>query len=163
MFIFREVDTTAVNREDTVLPLTNQSIAERYALTVKKEIYLKQHGYKYIAIWECAFDHGVNSSVDMQTFLQSLDIQERLKPRESFYGGRTESINLFKEVDGITNIILYIDYTSLYPFCNKMSRYPLYHPEFISKDFEKIDKYFGIAKIKILPSRQLYIPVLPVR
>ena len=37
------------------------------------------------------------------------------------------------------------------------------HPKVITKDFGGIEDYFGIAKVKILPPRGLYHPVLPYR
>ena len=35
------------------------------------------------------------------------------------------------------------------------------HPEVITDDFQSLDQYFGIAKVKVLPPQQLYHPVLP--
>ena len=52
---------------------------------------------------------------------------------------------------------------SLYPYVNKYGRYPAGHPEILTSDFDDISSYFGIAKIKILPPRGLYHPVLPYR
>ena len=46
---------------------------------------------------------------------------------------------------------------------NKYSRYPVGHPTIITEDFQQFDKYFGIARVKILPPRGLYHPVLPYR
>ena len=37
------------------------------------------------------------------------------------------------------------------------------HPEIITKDFKPLDEYFGMAKVKVLPPRELYHPVLPYR
>ena len=59
-----------------------------------------------------------------------------------------------------------MSFFSLYPYVNKYSRYPIGHPEIITRDFLPLDKfheYFGIAKVKILPPRGLYHPVLPYR
>ncbi|KAK3104555.1 hypothetical protein FSP39_004928 [Pinctada imbricata] len=39
--------------------------------------------------------------------------------------------------------------------------YPLHHPKIITDGFSDISSYFGIAKIKVLPPRKLYHPVLP--
>lgn len=37
------------------------------------------------------------------------------------------------------------------------------HPTIITNDFQDISNYFGLAKIKVLPPRKLYHPVLPYR
>jgi hypothetical protein len=54
-----------------------------------------------------------------------------------------------------------VDFTSLYPWTNKYQRYPVGHPEAITRDFRNINTYFGIAKVKMLPPRGLCHPVLP--
>ena len=56
-----------------------------------------------------------------------------------------------------------VDFTSLYPYINKMGIYPIGHPEIIGSDFKNISEYFGIAKVTILPPRDLHLPILPVR
>jgi hypothetical protein len=57
----------------------------------------------------------------------------------------------------------YYDFTSLYPWKNKYCRYPLGHRTIITSDFGDMSDYFGLAKIKVLPPRKLYHPVLPYR
>ena len=98
----------------------------------------------------------------MRNFIKTQDIQERLNPRDSFYGGRTGASKLYYEAKE-DNSISYVDFTSLYPDICKNARYPIGHPEIITDKFESIDKYFGIAKVKVLPPRGLYHPVLPYR
>jgi hypothetical protein len=41
--------------------------------------------------------------------------------------------------------------------------YPVGHPKVLSEDFGDISQYFGFIKCKILPPKQLYIPVLPLK
>jgi len=46
----------------------------------------------------------------------------------------------------------------------KYDKYPLSHPEFKLTNPETFDhEWFGLVKCKILPPRQLYIPVLPMK
>ena len=54
----------------------------------------------------------------------------------------------------------YVDFTSLYATVNKYDKFPIGHPIII--DFGNIE-YFGLAKVKILPSRGMYHPGLPYR
>ena len=59
--------------------------------------------------------------------------------------------------------IKYVDFTSLYPYVNKYCEYPRGHPKIITNPVRDLSVYFGIAKVKILPPRGLYHPVLPYR
>ena len=51
----------------------------------------------------------------------------------------------------------------MYPFVNKTARYPIGHPEIVTKDFDTIDNYFGLAKARVLPPNNLLHPILPRR
>lgn len=77
-------------------------------------------------------------------------------------GGRTNGCTLYKRANRDTKIY-YVDFTSLYPFVNKTSRYPVGHPEIITRDFGDLSTYFGLAKVKISPPRGLFHPVLGYR
>ena len=57
----------------------------------------------------------------------------------------------------------YVDFTSLYPWCNKMTRTVVGHPRIITENFEDISTYFGMIKCTVLPPRGLFHPVLPYR
>ena len=91
-----------------------------------------------------------------------LDIQDRLEPRQAFFGGRVNAAKLYHKVSGYEQI-KYYDVTSLYPFVQKYSSFPVKEPQILTGDFKDISNYFGIAKIKILPPRKLYHPVLPLK
>ena len=137
--------------------------SQRYAMTVERSKILRDKGYQIIEIWEHEADIIMsNISEEEKVFLEDLDFSDRLTIRDSFYGGRTNAIKLYAEADKDT-VIRYYDVTSLYPFVNKTCKYPIGHPEIITKDFKNINDYFGICKVKILPPRGLFFPVLPVR
>ena len=57
----------------------------------------------------------------------------------------------------------YVDFTSLYPWCNKNTRNVVGHPQIITENFADISTYFGLIKCTILPPRGLLHPVLPYR
>ncbi|GIX98241.1 DNA-directed DNA polymerase [Caerostris extrusa] len=85
-------------------------------------------------------------------------LQDRLNPRDAFFGGRTNALKLFYEGSA-----KYVDFTSLYPWVNKYCVYPIGHPEIITKDFKDVDSYFGLILCRVIPPRALYLPVLPYR
>jgi hypothetical protein len=60
-------------------------------------------------------------------------------------------------------IFRYVDFTSLYPWCNKMTRTVVGHPRIITENFDDISTYFGLVKCTVLPPRGLFHPVLPYR
>ena len=61
------------------------------------------------------------------------------------------------------NFSRYVDFTSLYPWCNKSTEAVLGHPEIITENFGDISSYFGLIKCTVLPPRGLLHPVLPYR
>lgn len=58
-----------------------------------------------------------------------------------------------------------MDFTSLSPYVNRYCFYPVDHPdEFLDHVTHKdISRYFGIAKVTVIPPRDLYLAVLPLR
>jgi hypothetical protein len=44
-----------------------------------------------------------------------------------------------------------------------MGKYPIGHPEIICYDFKEFSEYFGIVKGTILPPKDIYLPLLPVK
>ena len=57
----------------------------------------------------------------------------------------------------------YVDFTSLYPWCNKNTYNVVGHPQIITENFADISTYFGLIKCTVLPPRGLLHPVLPYR
>lgn len=117
---------------------------------------------KYQCVWEHEFQDQCQQHQDLKDFIEVLDVTDRLDPRDSFFGGRTNASQLYYKVSEGEHI-RYVDFTSLYRWVNKYCEYPVGHPEIITSDFRNIDFYFGIAKVNILPPRGLYHPVLPYR
>lgn len=124
---------------------------------------LRREGYNVIEIWECQWTEMKKSRPDVKEFVEQLDITSPLNPRDAFFGGRTNAICLGKQVDSDEKI-LYDDICSLYPWVNKNCLYPVGHPVMIDHP-QSVDlsSYFGIAKVKVVPPRGLYHPVLPYR
>lgn len=78
---------------------------------------LRSAGYDVVEKWEHDFLKEKKSDLQLQEFLKDHEIQDRLNPRDSFYGGRTNAIKLCHEGPA-----KYIDFTSLYPWCNKYAQ-----------------------------------------
>ena len=57
-----------------------------------------------------------------------------------------------------------MDVTSLYPWVNNNSEYPIGHPEVITRpEDQNIYHYFSVAKVDVLPPFELFHPVLSYR
>uniref|UniRef100_A0A8W8IHN1 DNA-directed DNA polymerase n=1 Tax=Magallana gigas TaxID=29159 RepID=A0A8W8IHN1_MAGGI len=97
---------------------------ELFKITKKRERELKELGYNLVVVWEHQFRYQLEKNADLQQFINTLDLQDRLVPRDSFFGGRTNAIKLhYKAKEDET--IQYYDFTSLYPWTNKYCRYPV--------------------------------------
>ena len=141
----------------------DRSLAELYEATQAKLQRLRHAGYQVVVQWECQWQRQIESTPSISSFLSSMTSTPPLQPRDAFFGGRTGAVALHHQaVPG--EKIFYVDVTSLYPWVNKTARYPLGHPtiHFEPQD-QELDNYFGLALVTILPPRQLYHPVLPVR
>ncbi|XP_032240657.1 uncharacterized protein LOC116619715 [Nematostella vectensis] len=150
---------------DTVNPLTNTTMQELREHTRATELRLKALGYNYEEVWECQFDAQLNNDVQLQALVGDVEHSRPLEPRDAFFGGRTNAIQLHCEAkveEG--EQIHYYDFTSLYPWVNATCEYPVGHPDaIVTENFEDLHVYKGLMKIRVLPPRDLFFPVLQIR
>ena len=152
-----------IKKRDILHPYNKKTMDELLAQTAEKERRLREWGYQVVSIWECQWREQILGNPDIAPFLKTLDIPDRLNPREAFFGGRTSPFKMYYEVKPGEKV-RYVDFTSLYPWVNKYCRYPVGHPHILMKPaIPEFHNYFGFAKVTILPPRNLYFPVLPVR
>ena len=84
---------------------------ELYYMTNKREMVLKDLGYQYKCIWEHECNRQLKNDAAMREYISNLDITDRLNPRDSLYGGRTNAIQLFHEIQQPGETIEYHDFT----------------------------------------------------
>ena len=141
----------------------DRTVQELFNATEAKRMALLRAGFTVIELWECQWDHQVETNEAVKNFLCSFDLVAPMEPRDAFYGGRTGAVALHA-VAGEGEEIRYCDITSLYPWVNKNATYPIGHPQIITQPRDQsITSYFGLATVDILPPTNLYHPVLPVR
>ena len=146
----------------TIEPLSQKTMGELYEKHVCKRDMLISSGYKYIEVWEHEYKDMLGKNEKLQKISKNVKIRESLQPRDAFHGGRTEVFRLYLEPND-KEIIRQLDFKSLYPHVQRDSSnyYPIGHPKIIlSPKTKRIDKYFGLVKAKILPPRNLDIPIL---
>ena len=154
-----------------------------YEDTLRKVCYLKEQGLNIVEMWECDLKKKLENDDGMRCYFEGHSLIDPLAPRDAFFGGRTNAAKLFyecKDQEKIRLVIItvqkllrmrtkfcmiyrYVDFTSLYPWCNKSTRMVVGHPEIITENFQDISAYFGLVKCTVLPPRGLFHPVLPYR
>ncbi|KAK3733444.1 hypothetical protein QZH41_018627 [Actinostola sp. cb2023] len=143
-------------------PKLRQKMGDIRNATEQRTRRMREWGFKVVEMWEHEWD-GMQSDDDNDTFPQWMKHREPLNPREGLFEGRTNALKLhFKCPEG--SRVDYVDFTSLYPSVMLSGgAYPVGHPTLIRRDFETplTEHYYGFNKVKVLPPRHLYIPVLP--
>ena len=84
-------------------------------------------------------------------------------PRRALHGGRTNNLK-FSAKSTNCKTLKYYDFTSLYPYVQARRQFPVGHPIIMNEGFDEntdYSLYFGFITCKILPPKNLYIPVLP--
>ncbi|XP_041361917.1 uncharacterized protein LOC121377886 [Gigantopelta aegis] len=119
-------------RNSVRLPRTKQTANELFTLTQKKKTFLESFGYTYESMWYHEYVELQKNCTEFKDFVATCDIQaERLKPRDAFFGGRTNACKLHYTIKEGEHI-KYVDFTSLYPYVNKYARYPVGHPKILN-------------------------------
>ena len=121
---------------------------------------LQRKGCKIVEIWECEYDRLVREDENLYKFLKNVDYSSPLLIKDALFGGRTEAINLhYKMKDEEKG--RYYDIRSLYPSVQKNRIYPIGHPIIYNDNFPSVSKILGFIKCRILPPKDLFLPVLP--
>ena len=128
--------------------------------TLEKNGLIREAGYKLVEMYECDLKNDKTFKEFMKTY--DREIVSKLDPRDAFFGGRTNITKLtydFKEGESGG----YIDFCSLYPTVQFYKRYPTGHPTKILEPESYDEHWLGYVKCKVLPPKNLYHPVLPVK
>ena len=167
------------NRE--IIMNNHRSMAQRYRDTVVKEKRLEREGYILLTKWSCEFVED-KKKPEVKELLDEINIQKPINIRDSYFGGRTNALVLYKKFsEGEKGY--YVDFTSLYPDILKYRKFPVGHPKRITENFQtcyskccdgdcfytpcegqhKVLPYFGIMKVTVLPPTNLIHPILPIK
>lgn len=121
--------------------------------------------FQYVEIYECEFDAMMLTDSFLQKVADECQLISPIHPSEALIGGRTEAMVLQrKPKDG--EKISFIDVNSMYPSILRDQTFPNSHPKIIlNPPVEQLyaKKFKGLIKARILPPRNLEIPLLPVR
>jgi hypothetical protein len=141
-----------------------KSAKELYSRTLFKLENLRQQGYDVEAIWECDYHRQLADNPEMKTYIDSVQISERLNIRDGIYGGRVSPVTLMAEAVGGNDKIHFADFCSLYPSQMRDETFMVGHPKIVRNlDPDQVPNLFGYVYCRILPPTNLYFPVLPTR
>lgn len=115
-----------------------------------------------IVCWEYEFDVLFRMNLEVWVFVDSLELVDCLDFCDSLMGGRINGCIFYKRVNRDAKIY-YVDFTFLYFFVNKISRYSVGYFEIITRDFGDLSNYFGFVKVKISSLRGFFYFVLGYR
>uniref|UniRef100_A0A183CH32 DNA-directed DNA polymerase n=1 Tax=Globodera pallida TaxID=36090 RepID=A0A183CH32_GLOPA len=120
--------------------------------------------------WECDIRAMITKDKAMKkTFDEFTGEGGPINIRGCFMGGRTGATKLYHQA-APNEQISYYDVTSLYPFINFVTTYPVGHPK-LDVPCEEVDwrrpednPYpLAILKVFVIPPRKIDVPVLPVK
>nr|CAD2161064.1 unnamed protein product [Meloidogyne enterolobii] len=119
--------------------------------------------------WQCEIENMLRRDKEMKEKFDNYLDEGPLEIRDCFFGGRTGPLKLFHEAKEGEKISYY-DVTSLYPFTNFITNYPIGHPKvhtlneevYWTKSTDNIYP-FSLMKVFVIPPRKIDIPVLPVK
>lgn len=139
-------------RPDTINEVNKNSMGDLYNKTRERTEKMRRTGYNVIEMWECDW-------LLQYKKMDKAHVIEPLKPRDAFFGGRTNGSKL--KVSG--KKLRYIDVVSLYPTVMFYDNYPVGHPVKFRNPKKYNPQWYGFIKCKVLAPRGLYHPVLPVK
>ncbi|XP_070570352.1 uncharacterized protein [Ptychodera flava] len=147
----------------TVNTRVEKTMADLNQSAKDKMRFLRSHGFRVIEMWECDFKKEMEENHELQEFVTSLDFQVPLKPKDACYGSRTNATTLYYECEKDEEIH-HVGFRNLHCHIMKFCKYPIKHPNILTQNIvSQVPTYFGLTKCRVLPPRQLYFPVLPLR
>ena len=129
---------------------------------------IRKYGYTVEEVWECDVRNQIKKDKGMSAHFNDLCVRGRIDPRDAFFGGITQAFKMLESTDDEYEIS-YFDIISLYPYCNYQGPYPIGIPTITAPnrpmDWTHPDDvpYEGIIKVRIIPPKGLYFPVIPAR
>jgi len=144
---------------------------KNYRLENTKRIteLFRREGYTVMEKWECDFKREMQEDDEVKSYFESHPTTRKppLVLRDALCGGRTSAIRWYHKADlDRGERIKFVDVISEYPSVNLSGKYSAGHPTiFLEGDpnMPPVDQWNGIIKCTVLPPRNLYHPVLPVK
>lgn len=75
------------------------SMRQIYQRTLERHQRIQEAGFNLIFMWECEWKQIKLTQLEIQQYLENLQLIPRLEPWEAFFGGRTNAIQLYCKVE----------------------------------------------------------------
>uniref|UniRef100_A0A1I8B515 DNA-directed DNA polymerase n=1 Tax=Meloidogyne hapla TaxID=6305 RepID=A0A1I8B515_MELHA len=154
--------------DNTILPNGKTAGKQREHDKIRLD-FIQQQNVKIEVYWECDIKNMLSRSREMKRSFNNFTDGGPIDIRSCFFGGRTGPLKLF-HAPRSGEKISYYDVTSLYPFINVSTKYPVGHPtvHIINKDVHwttPSDNKFELAilKVFVIPPKTIDVPVLPMK
>ena len=151
------------------------SLKKAYRDTIFCEIEIKnllkfEEGFdKWISVWEHDYNDNEKLYRDYLMKDNMYESVDKLNPRDSVKGDRTEVFRMYCCVEDPENErISYLDINSLYPYVMSKIDFPLGHPEIrrgnhscrnlLSKLRSTNVDFIGVCQVRVLPPDNLFVP-----
>jgi len=113
--------------DDSIVLPNGKTAGKQRELDQQRLNFIKSQIRQLEVYWECEIENMLKKDREMRRKFESYIDNGPVEIRNSFFGGRTGPLRLFyKPKDG--ERISYFDVTSLYPFINVSTKYPVGHP-----------------------------------
>ena len=121
-------------------------------------------------MWECEFKKMKETNPELREMIRNHPLLSRatIEPRHALAGGRVENFVVkYEAKEG--EAISYCDFTSMYPFLLKTSKFITGHPvvytggqcrDLTGDNLNNLSRVEGLVKCSVLAPRNLYLPVL---
>ena len=120
--------------------------------------------FPVIEVWEHEIEDLRAQDPEFEEFFSNCSVVTRQTARAALLGGRVECFRSFAQRT-LDKEIRVFDIVSLYPSVFSQEKYPLGHPTVITEFSEEEKRTFpfeGIATCRVLPPRDLALPVLGI-
>ena len=84
-------------RDREITMNNGKSLNLRYKETLLKQKRLKELGYVLLTKWSCQFKIDLIQSPTLHDFVKKLNILDPIDIRDSYFGGRTNALTLYKK------------------------------------------------------------------
>ncbi|KAL3087668.1 hypothetical protein niasHT_028974 [Heterodera trifolii] len=161
---FEEMD------EETRMP-NGKTLGQLKEREVRKHDILSRY-VDLEVVWEHEINEQLKKDTAMREFFDNWKDRSPIKIRDAFHGGRTGPMKLLHTTKPGQKIS-YKDFTSLYPWTNFSTDYPLGHPKIISFPVNEQtvnwrspsdNPYKGLLKVLLLPpNNSIKVTVMPIK
>ena len=83
------------NRDKTRHKMCDQTMRDVYEASRSKEDALFAAGYSIVVMWECEWEQIKQEDDSVRQLVDSFELVSRLKPRDAFFGGCTNTMKLW--------------------------------------------------------------------